>query len=149
MGLLNEKQVCDLSAMHHPLTPVFVFLSAVVPFIEEFDTVWEAHMQLLIPCTKCGRKFFPDRIEVHKRSCKGPQGGVKPQPPQPPAAAPAAAAIASSSTNPISATALANVEMLLSTPLAIRRQLHSQTDAVVIHQSPVHIPEEPDKSQSD
>jgi hypothetical protein len=50
-----------------------------------------------------------------------------------------AAAAASSSSNSngntaISATALANVEMLLSTPLTIRRQLHSQTDAVVINQ---------------
>ena len=98
-------------------------------------------MQLLIPCSKCSRKFFPDRIEVHQRSCKGPVGGVKPLPPsqpqqpQQPTLSPA--------------EALANVEILLSTPLAIRRQLHSQTDAVKVKSTNLHLPQDIDKSQSD
>jgi len=85
--------------------------------------------------------FSPDRIEVHQRSCKGPQGGGKAPPPQQQQLQQAAAANNSSS---ISATALANVEMLLSTPLTIRRQLHSQTDAVVVNHPPVHLGEEQD-----
>lgn len=31
-------------------------------------------MQQLVPCKLCGRRFFPDRIEVHQNSCKGSQG---------------------------------------------------------------------------
>lgn len=48
-----------------------------IDFVEEensadsFTAIWEAHVQQLIPCTQCSRTFFPDRIEVHQRSCKG------------------------------------------------------------------------------
>jgi hypothetical protein len=115
--------------------------SAVLPFNEEFDTIWEAHMQLLIPCTKCSRKFFPDRIQVHQRSCKGPIGGVKP-PTQPQQQQQPATTLTP-------AEAMANVEILLSTPLAIRRQLHSQTDAVQVKVSSHPNPEDIDKSQSE
>jgi len=38
---------------------------------DSFNAIWEAHMQQLIPCGLCARTFFPDRIEVHQRSCKG------------------------------------------------------------------------------
>jgi len=34
----------------------------------------------LAPCHNCGRKFFPDRLEVHLRSCK-PTGKSAPAPP--------------------------------------------------------------------
>ena len=44
---------------------------------DSFNAIWEAHMQQLIPCTLCGRTFFPDRIEVHQRSCKGITRGPK------------------------------------------------------------------------
>ncbi len=36
-----------------------------------FDAIWEAHVQQLTPCAKCGRTFFPDRIGIHEKSCKG------------------------------------------------------------------------------
>ncbi|XP_071448912.1 uncharacterized protein [Hetaerina americana] len=36
-----------------------------------FDAIWESHLQQLVPCKMCGRTFFPDRIQVHERSCKG------------------------------------------------------------------------------
>ena len=98
-------------------------------------------MQLLIPCTKCSRKFFPDRIEVHQRSCKGPIGGVKPPPPS--------QQQQQTATTLTAAEAMANVEILLSTPLAIRRQLHSQTDAVQVKAAVSNHPEDIDKSQSD
>ena len=38
--------------------------SVPVPYIHE--AIWEAHVQQLIPCSKCGRTFFPDRIKVQK-----------------------------------------------------------------------------------
>ena len=38
------------------------FFIDVVPVIHE--TIWEAHVQQLIPCGRCGRTFFPDRIKV-------------------------------------------------------------------------------------
>lgn len=31
---------------------------------------WESSQATLVPCTNCGRTFFPDRLEVHQRSCK-------------------------------------------------------------------------------
>ena len=34
-------------------------VSVVLPLNKEFETIWEAHMELLILCSKCGRKFFP------------------------------------------------------------------------------------------
>lgn len=30
---------------------------------------WKVSQEQLIPCPKCGRRFLPDRLEVHKRSC--------------------------------------------------------------------------------
>ncbi|XP_046398981.1 titin-like isoform X2 [Ischnura elegans] len=36
-----------------------------------FDAIWESHLQQLVPCKMCGRTFFPDRIQIHERSCKG------------------------------------------------------------------------------
>ncbi|KAG8225547.1 hypothetical protein J437_LFUL002063 [Ladona fulva] len=36
-----------------------------------FEAIWETHLQQLVPCKTCGRTFFPDRIEIHERSCKG------------------------------------------------------------------------------
>ena len=41
------------------------------PYDEAFDAIWEAHVQQLVPCAQCGRTFFPDRIEVHIKWCKG------------------------------------------------------------------------------
>ncbi len=82
------------------------------------------------------------------RSCKGPIGGVKPQQLQQPKVPEQLQAVTA---NTLSSPAImANVEMLLSTPLTIRRQLHSQTDAVEIKKSsvlPVH--DDVEKSQSD
>jgi hypothetical protein len=94
-----------------------------------------------------------DRIEVHGRSCKGLQGGLKPwAQQQPPITAVHTGSLTAVNTSSLSAipTAIANVELLLSTPLTIRRQLHSQTDAVVVNSSsPLHQHDEVDKSQSD
>jgi len=44
---------------------------------ESFNEIWEAHVQQLLPCPLCARTFFPDRLEVHQRSCKGPGRGPK------------------------------------------------------------------------
>jgi hypothetical protein len=41
------------------------------PFDPAFDAIWEAHVQQLVPCPNCGRTFFPDRIGVHSKWCKG------------------------------------------------------------------------------
>lgn len=29
----------------------------------------------LVPCSKCGRTFATDRVDVHERSCKATGGG--------------------------------------------------------------------------
>ena len=34
------------------------------------EAAWEASKAQLIPCEHCGRKFQPDRLQVHQRSCK-------------------------------------------------------------------------------
>ncbi|KAF5400499.1 hypothetical protein PHET_05511 [Paragonimus heterotremus] len=33
------------------------------------EMAWESSKQQLIPCPGCGRRFLPDRLEVHQRSC--------------------------------------------------------------------------------
>ncbi|TRY67253.1 hypothetical protein TCAL_02938 [Tigriopus californicus] len=45
-----------------------------------FDAIWEAHVQQLVACSKCSRTFFPDRIEVHERNCKGTAVNLKASP---------------------------------------------------------------------
>ena len=35
------------------------------------EAAWQSHLQQLVPCPGCGRTFYPDRLEVHRRSCKG------------------------------------------------------------------------------
>ncbi|XP_054712305.1 zinc finger protein 474-like isoform X2 [Uloborus diversus] len=44
----------------------------VASLIELGDNAWESHLQQLVPCPQCSRTFFPDRLKVHERSCKGP-----------------------------------------------------------------------------
>ncbi|XP_076336933.1 uncharacterized protein LOC143239596 [Tachypleus tridentatus] len=34
------------------------------------DAAWKSHLQQLVPCGRCGRTFFPDRLTVHERNCK-------------------------------------------------------------------------------
>jgi len=62
--VLNSQMILSKIIPHNNKTSEFKMcliqtVSAVLPFNEEFETIWEAHMQLLIPCSKCGRKFFP------------------------------------------------------------------------------------------
>lgn len=38
------------------------------------ELAWENAKAQLIPCDNCGRRFAPDRLPVHQRSCK-PKGG--------------------------------------------------------------------------
>lgn len=123
-------------------------------FQQAFDAVWEAHVQQLIPCKSCGkhqhvsmfvamayinhipgRTFFPDRIRVHQKSCKGKDnnqnGGSKKknkmnssqslQAPLVGAAQKLAAAEAQLS--------------LLTSPQPVKRQLHSNQDSVVVVKS--------------
>ncbi|GIY04137.1 zinc finger protein 474 [Caerostris darwini] len=51
----------------------------VASLIELGDTAWESHLQQLVPCPLCQRTFFPDRLGIHKRSCKGPSGNRRPR----------------------------------------------------------------------
>ncbi|XP_015906597.2 zinc finger protein 474 [Parasteatoda tepidariorum] len=45
--------------------------------IELGDNAWENHLQQLVPCPLCSRTFFPNRLAVHKRSCKGPSSNTQ------------------------------------------------------------------------
>lgn len=38
------------------------------------ELAWESSKAQLIPCENCGRKFAPDRLPVHQRSCKPKSG---------------------------------------------------------------------------
>uniref|UniRef100_A0A8D8LRL0 Zinc finger protein 474 n=1 Tax=Cacopsylla melanoneura TaxID=428564 RepID=A0A8D8LRL0_9HEMI len=48
-----------------------------VPGTDKIDTqamgeaAFKSYVAQLVPCGKCGRKFFPDRVEVHENVCKG------------------------------------------------------------------------------
>lgn len=35
------------------------------------EAAWQSHLQQLVPCPRCGRTFYPDRLLIHERSCKG------------------------------------------------------------------------------
>ncbi|XP_023242101.1 zinc finger protein 474-like isoform X1 [Centruroides sculpturatus] len=35
------------------------------------EAAWQSHLQQLVPCPRCGRTFYPDRLMIHERSCKG------------------------------------------------------------------------------
>ena len=39
------------------------------------EVAWENAKAQLIPCPNCARRFAPDRLPVHQRSCK-PKGGA-------------------------------------------------------------------------
>lgn len=49
-GGLNSNGAYDLNAMN--------------------EAAWEASKAQLVPCENCGRRFQPDRLQVHQRSCK-------------------------------------------------------------------------------
>ena len=34
------------------------------------EAAWQASKQQLVECENCGRRFQPDRLMVHQRSCK-------------------------------------------------------------------------------
>lgn len=38
------------------------------------EAAWEASKAQLVPCENCGRRFAPDRLPVHQRSCKPKPG---------------------------------------------------------------------------
>ncbi|RZC42750.1 fn3 and/or zf-C2HC 2 domain containing protein, partial [Asbolus verrucosus] len=42
-----------------------------VDFVGTFHRIWDNHLAELTECSKCGRKFFPHRIEAHRRACAG------------------------------------------------------------------------------
>ncbi|RNA24713.1 zinc finger protein 474 -like [Brachionus plicatilis] len=44
------------------------------------ELAWESSKSQLIPCQNCGRKFAPDRLPVHERSCKPKPGQEAPKP---------------------------------------------------------------------
>ncbi|KAK7864300.1 hypothetical protein R5R35_009556 [Gryllus longicercus] len=37
------------------------------------EAIWQTHLEQLVPCSLCGRTFYPDRLAVHARACKGPK----------------------------------------------------------------------------
>ncbi|KAB7494291.1 Zinc finger protein [Armadillidium nasatum] len=38
------------------------------------EAAWQSHLETLVKCESCGRTFFPDRLTVHQKSCKGENG---------------------------------------------------------------------------
>ncbi|XP_048523357.1 zinc finger protein 474 isoform X2 [Dendroctonus ponderosae] len=61
-----------------PLKPDIKFTeSGGVDFRGTFDRIWENHLTELVKCMKCGRTFFPARIETHKEKCIGLKVEIK------------------------------------------------------------------------
>ncbi|KAH3730005.1 hypothetical protein DPMN_055984 [Dreissena polymorpha] len=47
------------------------------------EAAWKSAQDQLIPCDGCGRRFAPDRLPVHQRSCKGAGKGGSTSGPKP------------------------------------------------------------------
>ena len=43
------------------------------------EAAWENAKNQLIPCENCGRRFAPDRLDVHQRVCKPKPGQGPPK----------------------------------------------------------------------
>ena len=114
-------------------------------FTQTFDAIWEAHVQQLMPCKMCGRTFFPDRITIHQKSCRGSNNVAPLRKPIPsnksnnqaqPAKIMAKTNMDPKNVNSSKLKAAENLsddhKMLLASPQPVRRQLHQQQDAVVV-----------------
>ncbi|XP_034780433.2 zinc finger protein 474-like isoform X2 [Acipenser ruthenus] len=42
------------------------------------EAAWQSSKAQLLPCENCGRRFLPDRLAVHQRSCKPKPGALGP-----------------------------------------------------------------------
>ncbi|VDP77007.1 unnamed protein product [Echinostoma caproni] len=42
---------------------------------EANEQAWKSFQEQLIPCPNCGRRFLPDRLQVHERSCSNGMKG--------------------------------------------------------------------------
>jgi hypothetical protein len=62
------------------LTNVLFFVAYKLLRDQMNEAAWEASKALLIPCQNCGRKFAPDRLPVHLKSCKETPGKNVTQP---------------------------------------------------------------------
>jgi hypothetical protein len=48
------------------------------------EAAYQASLTQLIPCENCGRKFAPERLGVHQRSCTRDNPGKRVEKPKPP-----------------------------------------------------------------
>ena len=57
---------------------LYIFLIMFFPFScreEMNEAAWQNAKAQLVPCPNCARRFDPERLPVHQRSCK-PKGGA-------------------------------------------------------------------------
>ncbi|XP_076350119.1 zinc finger protein 474-like [Tachypleus tridentatus] len=54
-----------------PVKPEAVFKdNGKIDLIAMADAAWKSHLKQLVPCDRCCRTFFPDRLMVHQKNCK-------------------------------------------------------------------------------
>ncbi|XP_013791057.1 zinc finger protein 474-like [Limulus polyphemus] len=54
-----------------PVKPETVFKeNGIIDLDAMADAAWKSHLKQLVPCDRCGRTFFPDRMVVHQQNCK-------------------------------------------------------------------------------
>ncbi|CAG0913820.1 unnamed protein product [Notodromas monacha] len=57
-----------------PMRPQFVFKdNGDIDYEETQNVFWQSHADQLVPCPKCKRTFYPDRLEKHEPTCRGPR----------------------------------------------------------------------------
>uniref|UniRef100_A0A8C9MPT9 C2HC/C3H-type domain-containing protein n=1 Tax=Serinus canaria TaxID=9135 RepID=A0A8C9MPT9_SERCA len=54
-----------------PRKPEVLTGSGSYTLTDENEAAYYSAQAQLVPCRKCGRTFFPDRLPVHERCCKG------------------------------------------------------------------------------
>ncbi|KAL2301171.1 hypothetical protein Nmel_011732 [Mimus melanotis] len=60
-----------------PQKPEVLTCSGSYTLADENEAAYYSAQAQLVPCRNCGRTFFPDRLPVHERCCKGGSSGAR------------------------------------------------------------------------
>ncbi|NXH52593.1 ZN474 protein, partial [Rhabdornis inornatus] len=65
-----EPKKPEIRTLQEPQKPEVLTGSGSYTLADENEAVYCSAQAQLVPCSNCGRTFFPDRLPVHERCCK-------------------------------------------------------------------------------